>query len=82
MFTFWKIQYKLANLPKFIYRFTITVFEIPEIFSVETDKLILKLTQKYKSPCRDAAEMNLTRNREVAGLVPGLALWVEDLASP
>ena len=24
--------------------------------------------------------MNLTRNHEVVGLVPGLAQWVEDLA--
>ena len=26
--------------------------------------------------------MNPTRNHEVAGLVPGLAQWVEDLALP
>ena len=27
-----------------------------------------------------AAEMNLTRNHEVRGLIPGLAQWVKDLA--
>ena len=32
--------------------------------------------------CRGAAETNLTRNCEVAGLIPGFGQWVEDLALP
>ena len=33
-----------------------------------------------RSSCRGTAEMNPTRNQEVAGLIPGLALWVKDPA--
>ena len=29
-----------------------------------------------------AAEMNLTRNYEVVGWIPGLTYWVKDLALP
>ena len=29
---------------------------------------------------RCTAEMNLTRNHEVAGVIPGLVQWVKDLA--
>ena len=36
----------------------------------------------YWSSCHSAAEMNPTRNPEVAGLIPGLAQWVNDLALP
>ena len=32
------------------------------------------------SSCHGTAEMNPTRNHEVAGLTPGLAQWVKDLA--
>ena len=33
-----------------------------------------------RSSRRGEAEMNLTRNHEVLGLIPGLAQWVKDLA--
>ena len=29
-----------------------------------------------------AAEMNMSKNHEVAGLIPDLAYWVKDLALP
>ena len=33
----------------------------------------------WSSHC-DTVEMNMIRNHEVAGLIPGLAQWVKDLA--
>ena len=36
---------------------------------------------KQSSHC-GAVETNLTRNREVAGSIPGLAQWVKDLTLP
>ena len=44
----------------------------------QLDNLVSK-TNKWSSCC-GAAEMNLTRNHEVAGLIPGLSQWVKDLA--
>ena len=40
--------------------------------------LIILKTLKYWSSHCGAAEMNLTSNCEVAGLIPGLVQWVKD----
>ena len=40
-----------------------------------------KIVSPWSSHC-GAAEMNLTRNHEVAGSIPGLAQWVKDPEVP
>ena len=48
-------------------------------------KIILLLKVKFNSERSShcgTAEMNLTRNHELVGSIPGLAQWVKDLALP
>ena len=41
---------------------------------------LVQLKLNLGSSYGGAAETNLTRNHEVASLIPGLAQWVKDLA--
>ena len=51
----------------------------PLLYSGKIKKKKKKKSKQRSSRC-GAAEMNPTRNHEVAGSIPGLALWVNDLA--
>ena len=44
--------------------------------------LLVPSENKIWSSRLDAEEMNLTRNNEVSGLIPGLTQWVKDGALP
>ena len=41
---------KMSVFPKFVYRFSIIPVQLPENYFLETDKLILKFTQRGKRP--------------------------------
>ena len=52
----------------------------PMYWSIKTQAITGFRKVECKSSFRGTVEMNMTRNREVAGLIPGLAQWVKDPA--
>ena len=51
------------------------------IILVSSSKTVIKINTIWSSH-RGAAEMNLTRNHEVTGSIPGLVQWVKDPVLP
>ena len=52
------------------------------LFSYKINKKIDLKKNPNRSSHHGTAEINLTRNHEVAGLIPGLDQWVKDPALP
>ena len=72
----------LFSLPLSLLIFHLLGTEFLIIVKKFNDILICLKIFQHRSSCRGAAEMNPTRNHEVASLIPGLAQWVEALALP
>ena len=60
-----------------------TNFQIWLLVSIRfSDQGEIKFEIINRSSRHGTAEMNLTRNQEVVGSIPGLIQWVKDLAVP
>ena len=52
-----------------------------QFYLSETGQKVIRIIfcrKKERSSCRGPAEMNPTRNYEVAGSIPGLSQWIKD----
>ena len=62
--------------------FTLVLFTVAKTWKQPKYPLTEEWIKKmwYRSSRCGTAEMNLTRNHDVLGSIPGLAQWVKDLA--
>ena len=61
--------------------FKFDLFGVPVVAQQKRIQLV-SIRMRVWSSRHGEVEVNLTRNHEVAGSIPGLAQWVKDLAWP
>ena len=76
-----KYNLKVYSLRIYFFKCMILLLEQPfdPHFTFTLFRVEIKMFSFWSS-CHSAVEMNLTRNHEVVGSIPGLAQWVEDPA--